>query len=222
MGHLLCIWNCTRHRLIVCSVLVCTAKENVWRKVFCAWFQPGRPCSCKTNSLSLMGGSGAGWEGTAILHHGSYIRVGCLQFVFSIVDQASQELLPPPRVKPPEQMSLLKTHLKAAQWYLPPPPPPPLFLLFVNFVMKRCSLLSGLRQQLSVFRDRVIHWAAQVDWGVGIRCVKKGWTGFVRINRLIETIFMGLMLNAVARFLVLLSVCLHLNIYIFCWGILYL
>ena len=106
-----------------CAVLVCTTKGHVWRKVFCAWFQPGRPCSCKTNSLSLMGGSGAGWEGTAILHHGSYIRVGCLQFVFSIVDQASQELLPPPRVKPPEQMSLLKTHLKAAQWYLPPPHP---------------------------------------------------------------------------------------------------
>ncbi|KAK7087616.1 PHD finger protein 12-like [Littorina saxatilis] len=77
--------------------------------------EPGRPCSCKANSFMMGGGSGAGWEGTAILHHGSYIRVGCLQFVFSIVDQASQELQPPPRVKPPEQMSLLKTHLKAAQ-----------------------------------------------------------------------------------------------------------
>ncbi|XP_076452960.1 PHD finger protein 12-like [Babylonia areolata] len=79
--------------------------------------EPGRQCGCKTNSLSLMGSSGAGWEGTAILHHGSFIQVGCLQFVFSIVDHqsASSDLLPPPRSRAPEQMSLLKTHLKAAQ-----------------------------------------------------------------------------------------------------------
>lgn len=77
--------------------------------------EPGRPCGCKTNSLSLMGSNGPGWEGTAILHHGSYIQVGCLQFVFSIVDHAPPELLPPPRSRAPEQMSLLKTHLKAAQ-----------------------------------------------------------------------------------------------------------
>lgn len=73
-----------------------------------------RPCSCKSSSWNLIGGSGAGWEGTALLHHGSYIKLGCLQFVFSIVDQVPQELAPPPpRIKPPEPMSLLKTHLKA-------------------------------------------------------------------------------------------------------------
>jgi hypothetical protein len=37
----------------------------------------------------LIGGSGAGWEGTALLNHGSYIKFGCLQFVFSITDFAS-------------------------------------------------------------------------------------------------------------------------------------
>ncbi|XP_061637549.1 PHD finger protein 12 [Phyllopteryx taeniolatus] len=48
-------------------------------------------CSCKASSSSLIGGSGAGWEGTAMLHHGSYIKLGCLQFVFSIAEFASKQ-----------------------------------------------------------------------------------------------------------------------------------
>ncbi|XP_019717142.1 PHD finger protein 12 [Hippocampus comes] len=48
-------------------------------------------CSCKASSSSLIGGSGAGWEGTAMLHHGSYIKLGCLQFVFSITEFASKQ-----------------------------------------------------------------------------------------------------------------------------------
>lgn len=48
-------------------------------------------CSCKASSSSLIGGSGAGWEGTALLHHGSYIKLGCLQFVFSITEFASKQ-----------------------------------------------------------------------------------------------------------------------------------
>ncbi|KAM6933559.1 LOW QUALITY PROTEIN: PHD finger protein 12 [Xenentodon cancila] len=51
----------------------------------------GPPCSCKASSSSLIGGSGAGWEGTALLHHGSYIKLGCLQFVFSITEFASKQ-----------------------------------------------------------------------------------------------------------------------------------
>ncbi|XP_022096295.1 PHD finger protein 12-like isoform X2 [Acanthaster planci] len=47
-----------------------------------------KPCSCKVSSSCLIGGNGAGWEGTAILHHGSYVKMGCLQFVFSITDHA--------------------------------------------------------------------------------------------------------------------------------------
>ncbi|KAJ8342104.1 hypothetical protein SKAU_G00320320 [Synaphobranchus kaupii] len=46
------------------------------------------PCCCKASSSSLIGGSGAGWEGTALLHHGSYIKLGCLQFVFSVAEFA--------------------------------------------------------------------------------------------------------------------------------------
>lgn len=49
-----------------------------------------KPCNCKTSSSSLIGGSGAGWEGTALLHHGSYIKCGCLQFVFSITEYGSR------------------------------------------------------------------------------------------------------------------------------------
>jgi hypothetical protein len=56
---------------------------------FCLCHQDSWKCSCRTSSSSLIGGSGAGWEGTALLNHGSYIKFGCLQFVFSITDFAS-------------------------------------------------------------------------------------------------------------------------------------
>ncbi|BFZ04666.1 hypothetical protein BsWGS_07705 [Bradybaena similaris] len=67
-------------------------------------FETYSPCGCKASSSSLISGNGAGWEGTALLHHGSYIKLGCLQFVFSIVDHAPdlpilampETLLPPP------------------------------------------------------------------------------------------------------------------------------
>ncbi|XP_065282734.1 PHD finger protein 12 isoform X3 [Dermacentor albipictus] len=38
-----------------------------------------RTCSCRVNPIGA-----AGWEGTALLHHGSLIKLGCLQFVFSV------------------------------------------------------------------------------------------------------------------------------------------
>ncbi|KAL5016551.1 hypothetical protein ScPMuIL_006140 [Solemya velum] len=69
-----------------------------------------KACNCKGSSSSLIGGSGAGWEGTALLHHGSYIKVGCLQFVFSIVDHATQILM---KDRKKEPMSLLKSQLRA-------------------------------------------------------------------------------------------------------------
>jgi len=58
-------------------------------RAFLCCFQFSRKCSCRTSSSTLIGGSGAGWEGTALLNHGSYIKFGCLQFVFSITDFAS-------------------------------------------------------------------------------------------------------------------------------------
>ncbi|NXA35270.1 PHF12 protein, partial [Eudromia elegans] len=53
--------------------------------------QHRKACNCKASSSSLIGGSGAGWEGTALLHHGSYIKLGCLQFVFSITEFATKQ-----------------------------------------------------------------------------------------------------------------------------------
>ncbi|MCJ8742245.1 hypothetical protein PDJAM_G00079860 [Pangasius djambal] len=50
-----------------------------------------RPCGCKASGSSLIGGSGAGWEGTALLHHGSHVKLGCLQFVFSITEFSSKQ-----------------------------------------------------------------------------------------------------------------------------------
>ncbi|KAJ8280871.1 hypothetical protein GJAV_G00060230 [Gymnothorax javanicus] len=61
------------------------------------------PCSCKASSSSLIGGSGAGWEGTALLHHGSHIKLGCLQFVFSVTEFAST----PPKEEPPAAVTAL-------------------------------------------------------------------------------------------------------------------
>ena len=40
-----------------------------------------------SNEATLDGGS----ENSAILHHGSYIRIGCLQFAFTIVDFKDNE-----------------------------------------------------------------------------------------------------------------------------------
>lgn len=42
-------------------------------------------CSCTNNVEDLRGG----WEGSAILSHGSLLRFGCVSFVFSIVDCAN-------------------------------------------------------------------------------------------------------------------------------------
>ncbi|KAJ8043273.1 PHD finger protein 12 [Holothuria leucospilota] len=45
-----------------------------------------RPCNCKVNNDISIEDHKAGWEGTALLHHGSVIEFGCLQFVFSVTD----------------------------------------------------------------------------------------------------------------------------------------
>lgn len=51
---------------------------------------PSDSCNCRASGSSLIGGSGAGWEGTALLHHGSYIKLGCQQFLFSITEFAGK------------------------------------------------------------------------------------------------------------------------------------
>lgn len=51
-----------------------------------------KTCACKSSCSTLIGGNGAGWEGTALLHHGSYIKIGCIQFVFSITNYGVSHL----------------------------------------------------------------------------------------------------------------------------------
>ncbi|XP_023700662.1 PHD finger protein 12-like isoform X1 [Paramormyrops kingsleyae] len=57
------------------------------------------PCGCRASSSSLIGGSGAGWEGTALLHHGSSVKLGCLQFVFTVTEFTHV----PAKEEPPER-----------------------------------------------------------------------------------------------------------------------
>ncbi|XP_034235871.1 PHD finger protein 12 [Thrips palmi] len=58
-------------------------------------------CSCRSSSSSLIGGSGAGWEGTALLNHGSFIKFGCIQFTFSVLNFVS----PPQREQSAQESS---------------------------------------------------------------------------------------------------------------------
>ncbi|XP_068126238.1 PHD finger protein 12 isoform X2 [Hyperolius riggenbachi] len=82
-----------------------------------------QPCNCKASSSSLIGGSGAGWEGTALLHHGSYIKLGCIQFLFSITEFATRQpkgesealaqemdLEEKPPLKSPHQVPVLRSN----------------------------------------------------------------------------------------------------------------
>ena len=45
---------------------------------------PHSPCLCRRTASCLVGSDKKGWEGTATLYHGSRLRFGCLQFVFSV------------------------------------------------------------------------------------------------------------------------------------------
>ncbi|XP_077421843.1 PHD finger protein 12 isoform X2 [Vanacampus margaritifer] len=78
-------------------------------------------CSCKASSSSLIGGSGAGWEGTAMLHHGSYIKLGCLQFVFSITEFASKQPKEEDSVTPVATCTSSSAFSLAHTTTLPPP-----------------------------------------------------------------------------------------------------
>ncbi|XP_017781995.1 PREDICTED: PHD finger protein 12 [Nicrophorus vespilloides] len=55
----------------------------------------GKECSCVTGTSGNRHlppeeqNNSAGWEGSALLHHGSLLRFGCVSFVFSIVDCAT-------------------------------------------------------------------------------------------------------------------------------------
>ena len=69
---------------------------------------PASPCLCRHSPSCLVGTNRKGWEGTATLYHGSRLRFGCLQFVFSVTGRpghtelldALSPLLPVPLSSP--------------------------------------------------------------------------------------------------------------------------
>ena len=54
-----------------------------------------RPCNCSDSiqrTMSLLNDEmRGGCENSALLHHGSYVRFGCLQFVFTVVDYTNND-----------------------------------------------------------------------------------------------------------------------------------
>lgn len=52
--------------------------------------RPGKTKMGSASSITSSNPGSGGWEGGAVLHHGSHLRFGCLQFVFSIVEEASK------------------------------------------------------------------------------------------------------------------------------------
>ena len=54
-----------------------------------------RPCNCSDSIQKTMNKLNdemrGGCENSAVLHHGSYIRFGCLQFVFTVVDYTNND-----------------------------------------------------------------------------------------------------------------------------------
>lgn len=63
-----------------------TTKSNLEARMCGADGAGGADCKCGPLPPPELT---AGWEGTAILNHGSLIRFGCITFVFSIVDCAT-------------------------------------------------------------------------------------------------------------------------------------
>lgn len=64
-------------------------------------------CSCKNSPSAIIGSTGSGWEGSATIHHGSVIKFGCLQFIFSVTDHGRKVAPTTAMLLPPE--SNLKT-----------------------------------------------------------------------------------------------------------------
>lgn len=59
-------------------------------------------CSCKYSPSAIIGSTGCGWEGSATINHGSHIKFGCLQFLFSITDHGKKVAATTTMLVPPE------------------------------------------------------------------------------------------------------------------------
>ena len=56
-----------------------------------------KQCNCKAKYSNILNCEG-GWEGSAVLHHGSHIKIGCLQFVFSITNYGNLSSTSAPKI----------------------------------------------------------------------------------------------------------------------------
>ncbi|XP_049793939.1 PHD finger protein 12 [Schistocerca nitens] len=68
---------------------VCSDSESEPQKMVAGSGKVEIQCSCRGSSSDVIGDAGAGWEGTALINHGSFIKFGCLNFVFSITAAAA-------------------------------------------------------------------------------------------------------------------------------------
>lgn len=68
------------------SVKAKSANQNENEYTMSAKIEEEPGCFCDTSIASMLPDQG-GNENSAILHHGSYLRFGCLEFVFSIMNQ---------------------------------------------------------------------------------------------------------------------------------------
>lgn len=71
-------------------------------------------CSCKHSPSAIIGSTGCGWEGSATINHGSHIKFGCLQFLFSITDNGKKVAATTTMLVPPEP-NLKNCELAAAK-----------------------------------------------------------------------------------------------------------
>ena len=71
-------------------------------------------CSCKHSPSAIIGSTGCGWEGSATINHGSHIKFGCLQFLFSITDNGKKVAATTTMLVPPES-NLRNSELAAAK-----------------------------------------------------------------------------------------------------------
>ena len=73
----------------------CKREENNSPKLVMASGLNKKKCYCECSSAKMLRDAklaGGGCENSAVLKHGSYVRIGCLQFVFSILDFESGEM----------------------------------------------------------------------------------------------------------------------------------
>ncbi|KAI1293788.1 PHD finger protein 12 [Halotydeus destructor] len=69
-----------------------TVLPPVTEQVMCASVHSDfKPCKCQTSASMVISDRSGGWEGPALLNHGSHIRIGCAQFVFSIISHVNPD-----------------------------------------------------------------------------------------------------------------------------------